>query len=149
MLNDQLSSSSQCSCSCLVDPPSTPAGCKLRKKKRTPPSAIVDELLSRPSTQIDGFGLTSIASRAVCSRPVYPLLASLQHNLMKTYRADLGSSATNRSDTESSSNWKCGRRNAMALNTPGLALSSITSTRASRKGYCALMACEAVSSSVT
>ena len=38
-------------------------------------------------------------------------------------------------ETESSSSWKCGRKNAIALNTPGLALFSITSMRASRKGY--------------
>src|SRR5690349_20456216 len=64
-------------------------------------------------------------------------------------RALAGNSAARRYDTDDSSNWKCGLRNAVALYTPGFPGTSETSILASRKGYCALVACVAVSSGVT
>src|SRR5579863_7832142 len=65
------------------------------------------------------------------------------------FLVEAGSSATNRNETESSSNWKWGRRNATARYTPGLPATSATSMRASRRGCEALTEGEALSSGVT
>ena len=50
---------------------------------------------------------------------------------------------------ESSSSWKCGRRNATARYTPGLPGTSTTSTRYSRRGRLAFVSKEALSSDTT